>query len=77
MSSQLLVKIGYRPSGKIFSRQEFFFKFFDFHKNYESEIEEITKKHLVVLAMQFFTKSILRPMIFTETTRQRGSQETF
>ena len=31
------------------------------------------KKHAVDLAKEFFTKVIFRPLVFTETTRQRGS----
>ena len=34
----------------------------------------ITKKYAVVSALQFPAKSILRPMVFTKTTRQRGGE---
>ena len=41
--------------------------------NCKNEIEEKTEKRAVDLAIQFPTKMILRPMVFTETTCQRES----
>ena len=38
------------------------------------KLSVITKKYLVDLLIQFLSKSILRPIILTETIRQRGCQ---
>ena len=39
------------------------------------KFNKIMKINAVDLALQFLTKSILRPIVFIETSRQRGSSE--
>ena len=58
---------------KFFQAFNFFFKKFQFNKRCKSEIEVNNEKNAVDSGEQFPTKSILRNMVFTETTRQRGS----
>ena len=55
-----------------FQHKEIFFKNFDFNKRFINEIWD-NNENADDSAIQFPTKSILRPMILTETTRQRGS----
>ena len=41
--------------------------------DFKAYVGMIMKRYVIDLVIQFLTKSILRPMVFTETTRQRAS----
>ena len=45
----------------------------DFIKSFENEIEDNNEKNAVFSAINFLIKSILWPMFFRQTSRQRGS----
>ena len=51
--------------------------FFHFHFSirYKNEIEDNNKKYAFDSVIQFFTKSILLPIVFTEINRQREYPE--
>ena len=58
-------------------REQNFFKAKEFFKNFDlcrNEIDVNNGKYALGSAMQFPTKWILRPMVFTKTTRQRGGR---
>ena len=52
-----------------FQGKELFFKIFYFIKKCKNEIEDTNEKISVDSAVRFLIKSILRQMVFTETTR--------
>ena len=56
---------------KFFIGDKFFFYDFGFNKIGKNEIDDNNEKYAVDSAIQFAQKSILRHMVFTETTRQR------
>ena len=56
-----------------FSGQGIIFQKFDLSKRCKNEIQHNTKKYEVELASGSQKKSVIPPMIFTETTRQRWS----
>ena len=57
---------------QFFSRQRLFSNF-DFTQKFTKEIEGDNEKVVVDKAIRFPKISILRPLVFIETTRQRGS----
>ena len=58
---------------KIVSTFELFFKNLDSKNKCKNKIEDDTEKYAVYSAIQSLPKSIFRPIVFPETTRQRGS----
>ena len=65
------LKIGLREQNFFF--KALFFTNFDRHKKCLNEREDKNENFAVDSAIQLLTKSILRPMVFRETTRQRKS----
>ena len=57
----------------MFSKARIFFRNFHFKEGCKDEIADNKVKYAVDSLIQFSIKSILRPMSFTETIRQRGS----
>ena len=62
-----------RTYTKFTSRQWIVFKNFDFDCRSKNGVDIKNEKKFVDSAIQLPTKSILRPVVFLETTRQRGS----
>ena len=52
---------------------EFIFSYFESNKKFKNENKDNKDKYAVDSTIQFLTKSILRCMVFTRTTRQLGS----
>ena len=64
-------KVAYE--NEFFQGKALLFKDLDLNKRFKNEIENNKEKYAVNSASPIRTKSIFRPMVLPETTRQRGS----